>query len=101
QEKWLISTDGGLQPSWRGDGREIFYLSRSRKMMAVPISYQPQLEVGTAVALFDAALRPTVLGRQYDVTPDGQRFLLNRRAEEVAVLPLTLVQNWSERTEGR
>jgi eukaryotic-like serine/threonine-protein kinase len=101
QEKWLISTDGGETPAWRGDGREIYYISRERKMMAAPISYEPKFDAGTPVVLFDAPVRQAIPARQYDVSSDGKRFLLNREAEQEVIEPLTLVQNWIGRLARR
>jgi eukaryotic-like serine/threonine-protein kinase len=92
--KWMISSGGGRMPVWRGDGREIFYVSIDEKMMAVPVTPGPEFESGAPVALFDAPIR-VHQARQYDVTSDGQRFLLNRIVENATPEPIMLVQNWS------
>jgi WD40 repeat protein len=91
--KSLISR-GGKSPAWRGDGRELYYISwPERKMMAVPITLQPAFNAGAPVALFDTAV---AVGwpRQYCVTHDGQRFLINRSDSWQGTKPMTLVQNW-------
>jgi eukaryotic-like serine/threonine-protein kinase len=92
-QKWLVSNGGGVMPVWRSDGRELFYLSNDQKMMSVAVTPGADLEAAAPAALFDAPLRthPT---RQYDVSRDGQRFLLNRRVESATIEPLTLIQNW-------
>jgi Tol biopolymer transport system component len=93
-DKWLISRGGGRSPTWRGDGRELYYVSwPQRKMMAVPITLQPAFDAGTPVALFDSAIH-VAWPRQYCVTRDGQRFLINCSEVEQATRPITLVQNW-------
>jgi Tol biopolymer transport system component len=95
-EKYLISNNGGVMASWRGDGREIYYISADQKMMAVAVKPGPHFEAETPVALFDAPVRVHV-ARQYDVTPDGTRFIVNRRVEDSGTEPLTVLQNWTAR----
>lgn len=96
-EKVLVSARGGTQPVWRRDGKELFYLSADRKMMAVPVRTSPRFEAETPRPLFDAATRWVDAGRiaQYDVSADGQRFLLNRMVAEEGAAPMTLLQNWT------
>ena len=87
---WRISADGGTQARWRRDGKEIFYLERNTLMAAGVTANGSRFEVGAVQRLFDV---PTVDGYwPYDVTPDGQRFLVNTLESEVA--PLTIVVNW-------
>jgi eukaryotic-like serine/threonine-protein kinase len=93
--KRRISTAGGLIPRWRGN--EIFYIAADYKLMAAEVRTQgAAIEIGAARALFET--RPWLLtaGYQYDVTADGQRFLINWAGERSATAPLTLVQNWAE-----
>jgi hypothetical protein len=97
--KWQVSTNGGVQPRWRRDGKELFYLASDRKLMAVPVRSGSSFEFGVPVPLFATK---TVSGaafyagysHQYDVTPDGQRFLLNTEADASAT-PITVVLNWT------
>ena len=89
---WQISTNGGTNARWRGDGSEIFYIGADNRMMAVPVALNPAgptVDAGTPVALFP--LRP---GSTYDVTRDGQRFLINTVREDAATPPITVVLNW-------
>ena len=93
-----VSNSGGVQPRWRRDGKELFYLSPDRKMMAVPVKGEPTLEVGTPTVLFEVRFIPQGSAvpyayHQYDVTADGQRFLLNAPLENPTV-PITVVLNW-------
>jgi Tol biopolymer transport system component len=101
-EKVRISGAGGAQPRWSRDGKELFYLAPSEQrgplatLMAVPVNGNgPDFRVGTPQALF--AFRPAGTRYVYDVSPDGQRFLVNRQAEEEAAVPspITVVVNWA------
>jgi Tol biopolymer transport system component len=102
EEKWLISNGGGAQARWSDNGQEIFYVSEGGKMMAVAVSSSAGFSAATPVELFPVQLRTTVPGpRQYDVSSDGTKFLLNRQAEAAIQEPLVLVQNWTARLGGR
>jgi hypothetical protein len=93
--KWQASTGGGWLPRWRRDGRELYYLSEDDKMMAVEIRESgSSLEVGVAKPLFQARTLGGP-GRRYDVSPDGQRFLINTVEGEEELSPLTPVVNWT------
>lgn len=90
--KTRISTAGGTHPRWRRDGRELFYVSLDNKVTAVDIKGAAEdFRVGDARALF--TIRPPAQpGYLYDVTPDGQRFLV---IADVGAMPaLTVVTNW-------
>jgi DNA-binding winged helix-turn-helix (wHTH) protein len=97
--RWQISTGGGTMPRWRGDGKEIFYLTLDGKMMAAQVSGEgPSFESSMPQLLFRAT--PPLLRSpsfEYDVTPDGQRFLMIEPAEKPEYLPLTLVSKWMNR----
>src|SRR5205823_3575782 len=99
--KWQVSTQGGTQPRWRKDGRELFYIGLDNKLMAVPITLSANaqsVDVGAATALFQTRMingpAVTPYGHQYAVTPDGQRFLINVTTEEATASPITLILNW-------
>jgi eukaryotic-like serine/threonine-protein kinase len=91
-QKVPISIAGGTQPRWRHDGTEIFYVAGNR-LMAAPVNGKgATFEVGAARQLFE--IRPrTGLGPFYDVSADGQRFLVNTLPEDTST-PITLVVNW-------
>ena len=92
-----ISTDGGTQPRWRRDGKELFYLGLDRRLMAVPIAFSSNgrsVEAGIPMRLFQTKIGgPGISQREYEVSPDGQRFLMDAPVEEV-LSPLILIQNW-------
>ncbi len=101
--KWQVSTEGGAQPRWRGDGRELFYIRLDGKLMAVPVTPAAAgqaFEAGSPVALFEtrivggAILAVGPLKHQYAVAPDGQRFLINITTEEAVTSPITLILHW-------
>lgn len=97
QGKWQVSTGGGEQPRWRGDGKELFYLSSDAKMMAAPVTTGANFDAGTPVALFQATPRPPVLVYDlfvYDVSRDGQRFLINTPVKQAETAPMSVVLNW-------
>jgi serine/threonine protein kinase/Tol biopolymer transport system component len=71
RDKWRISTSGAGLPRWRHDGKELFYVSSERKMMSVPVKAGEKFDFGAPTPLF--TVDPT--GVDYDVSPDGQRFL--------------------------
>ena len=91
-DRQQVSVGGGTQPRWRRDGRELFYVSSDRKVMSVDIHAGERLEAGTPHALFQTRILPPVEARNhYDVTSDGQRFVVNSRRPEDASLPITVV----------
>jgi eukaryotic-like serine/threonine-protein kinase len=90
--KWRISSAGGSQPVWRGDGKELFYLAADNKLMAVPLRAGTSFEAGLPVSLF--RIDPAV-EHAYDVTADGQRFLVNTSLLRAESLPITVEINWT------
>jgi Tol biopolymer transport system component len=93
--KWPVSTTGGYEPRWRGDGREIYYLSEDGKMMAVAVG--PGRSFGVPKPLFQTGVSGGVnyLRTHYTVTPDGQRFLVNTQTGNSGPNPITVVLNWT------
>ena len=82
----------GGAPRWRQDGREIFYVSPDRQIMATEVSINDNnLDVRATHVLFDML---TELRQAFDVSLDGQRFLVLGTTDEGASAPITLVQNW-------
>lgn len=96
-ERWQISTSGGIEPQWRGDGRELFYIAPDRSLMAVDVAAQPVFRAGPPRQLFVTRMVGFQAGsyfrNQYVVTADAQRFLLNEPVDAQAS-PITVVVNW-------
>ena len=96
---WQVSVNGGSCARWRPDGRELFYLSPGGALMAAPIVVRDDrsIEVGEIEELFEAKIVRGWSGggqsHQYDVSRDGERFLINT-VVEVPSAPLTLLLNW-------
>ena len=91
--KWEVSTAGGNQPRWRGDGKELFYISADNSVMAVDVNPKGStLELGMPHALFKTSPRPLV--RSFDVSHDGKLFLVNSLAS-TGRTPVSLVSDWT------
>ena len=95
--EWKVSTSGGSTAVWRRDGKELYYIAPDATLMAAPIETGEELKVGTAQPLFTTGLargfRGTAL-RNYDVSTDGQRFLVANLTEQSAAPRLTVITNW-------
>ena len=95
-----ISNEGGFQPLWRRDGRELFYVDANGHFVAVPIELpaasadaaNQTVRPGMPHILFDARLEEST-DRQYDATADGQRFILNRSVVNDKI-PIVVVLDW-------
>jgi hypothetical protein len=88
-----LSREGGTWPQWRSDGTEIFFVAEGRNLMAVEVIAGATFTAGDPRRLF-ATRRKRTFSREYDVAPDGQRFLVNATLADENVPPITLVQNW-------
>jgi Tol biopolymer transport system component len=102
--KWQISSAGGSQPRWRGDGKEIFYLSLDGTLMSVSLKMDPVFEPTQPVALFKPGVVPIGTGEwggaaQYDVTKDGSRFLINTEIVPATPPNLYVIVNWKPETK--
>ena len=96
--KWQVSNNGGTQPRWRGDGKELFYLGADGRMTAVPVVAGEHFDSGAPVPLFPANARERVAGSElvtYDVAKDGQRFLINTQMEKEETQPMMVILHWS------
>jgi eukaryotic-like serine/threonine-protein kinase len=99
--KWQISTDGGAQPYWRRDGKELYYVAANNRLMAVAVqggaASKAGFEAGVPQPLFEMRL-PFILGTSVDfyyAAADGQRFLVNTPVGEATAAPLVVVVNWT------
>jgi len=92
--KWQISTDGGSFPAWTRGGCEIVFQGLDNKLVAVDIRLEPAFSAGMPHVLFDPKLRTGAPTNMWDVSADGERFLVTRSLNSPEVEPLTLVQNW-------
>ena len=96
--KTVVSTGGGRQARWSPDGNELFYVAPDARLMAVSLRPSPggqQMEATLPVPLFLTKIRFVTMGGsgiEYDVSPDGKRFLMNTLIEQ-PVAPITLILN--------
>jgi eukaryotic-like serine/threonine-protein kinase len=96
QGKWQVSRGGGREPRWRGDGKELYYLSPSGMLMAVSVEASGTFSSGAPSPLFQVRGRAPISSTDvytYDATKDGQRFLVNEYVKPDRVPPLTIVQH--------
>ena len=99
--RWQASTGGGIKPLWARNGRELFYLSGSGsvRLMSVPVQSGTSFSAGTPQVLFEGKYFSGNAGRTYDVSPDGQRFLMIKDAAATtssAPSQFVVVLNWFE-----
>ncbi len=87
-----VSVAGGQTPRWRRDGKELFYMAPNGGVMSVMVTLGSPLQVAPARQLFVVAAR--TVNDMFDVSPDGQRFLVNTTADRDTA-PITVVLNWT------
>jgi len=92
--KWQGSTGGGVLPRWSASGRELFFRGPGSSMMAAAVTPKPALVIGTPVRLFEGDY-----AMDYDVTPDGKRFIMLR--ETSSTTRLDVVLNWFDDVRRR
>ena len=95
--KWQVSTDGGSSPHWSARGNELFYLDAANEMQAAHVTTSPTFGIQSKERLFSAdGYFVSPWSGAYDVTPDGQRFLMLRVGSAIGAEPssLVLVENF-------
>jgi hypothetical protein len=97
--KWTITALGGIEPRWRGDGRELFYLEPDGKLIARSVKTESTFEFGDREVLFQIPFATGLLPwvQRYDVTADGKRFLVvppPTGSGETSPATITAVVNW-------
>jgi serine/threonine protein kinase len=101
--RWQVSRgDGGEEPRWRRDGKELFYLAPDGRLMVMDIKNGAAFEASVPVALFQTHPRQPLSAMDffsYDVTADGQKFLVNARVDTSNSAPLSVILNWSSEME--
>ena len=94
--KFQVSVDGGIEPRWRRDGRELYFVAGDGRMMTVDVETAPTFRLGVPKPLFQTRLNTLgVPSRRYGVSADGQRFLMNVPVGTDAVTPITVIMNWA------
>ncbi|MEO8371337.1 MAG: protein kinase [Candidatus Solibacter sp.] len=97
KRRWQVSKGGGL-PHWRSDSRELFYMTTEGRVMSVNVSIGPDggIEAAPPQSLFQTRPLPKSWNL-YDVSQDGQRFLVNVPLEWTSAAPITVLTNWTEK----
>jgi serine/threonine-protein kinase len=101
--KWPVSTEGGREPVWALDGKTIYYRD-GKSLVAVPVETEGGFIVGRPKDLFDDVYVPHLEIRNYDIHPDGKRFLMIKEVEGQEQAPITelhVVENWFEELKHR
>ena len=91
--RWQVSTDGGQEPLWAKNGKELFY-RRSYRVFAASIETDPTFRVVTRDVLFEDVYLLSGVHTYYDIHPDGKRFVMVKSLEQSS--ELFVVQNWIE-----
>jgi eukaryotic-like serine/threonine-protein kinase len=107
--RWQVSISGGTRPAWARNGRELLYLDEDNLLTAVTVKTTPTFSASNPAPLLKTAYfsgfgggGQAVAGRTYDVSPDGQRFLMIKEAgkdastKDQVQVSLVVVQNWFE-----
>lgn len=100
--KWQVSRGGGAEPRWRRDGKELFYLAPDGKLMAAEVKTGAAFEASFPTGLFVTHTRQPISAMDffsYDVTPDGQKFLVNSKLDTPNSAPLSVILNWPSEME--
>ncbi len=99
--QWQISTAEGFSPQWSADERELYWVTQDNKLMAVDIDVTGDAPVvGTPQVLFETLFRSTPIQRNvFDVSADGERFLVNTLVEGALSAPITWVLDWTAELE--
>ena len=101
--RWQVSRSGGRQPQWAPDGRQIFYISRDKKLVAVDVDGSTsRFDVGASRVLVDTRVggwERTHLGNPYAITADGQKILVANAADDT--LSITVMLNWHRVGSGQ
>jgi Tol biopolymer transport system component len=96
QNKSQVSTDGGREPYWRRDGKELFYRSPAGSIVAVPVQRgSGGISIGTATTLFTTRFATVLVRGVYRPAPDGQRFLVLAPRASQTEQPASVVLNWT------
>ena len=100
--KWQVSRGGGEEPRWRLDGKELFYLAPDGNLMVSSVNTSAGFIAGLPSSLFQTHPRQAVSAMDffsYDVSQDGQKFLVNTKVESTNTAPLSVILNWRAEVE--
>jgi hypothetical protein len=97
--KHRVSAAGGIAPRWGNGGKELLYITPDGNLVSIPLMLGHQVQRGTPTMMFKIGSLFEAAGLRgnaaYELTPDGQRLLVNRVLRDPAQAPLTLLTNWT------
>jgi Tol biopolymer transport system component len=93
-EKWQVSSGGGLQPAWSRDGKGIFYINLNRQMMMAPVSTATTFSARPPQSLFQTTVRLNNISHQYAISADGQRLLMVVPVQDIESESFRVLLNW-------
>ena len=103
--RWQVSTNGGTRPAWARNGRELFYIDAAATLTSVPVQTAgPTFAAGNPVKVFDTRYATPVNVRNYDVSADGQRFVMIKEGgvdDKAPPASLVVVEHWFEELKAR
>jgi eukaryotic-like serine/threonine-protein kinase len=100
--RWQVSAEGGSVPIWHPSGRELFYIDPANRIMSVPIAAAATFSFGKPVLALDFSDRPASVYRNYDIAPDGSRFILAKESQRGrGASQFIVVLNWLEELKQR
>jgi serine/threonine protein kinase/Tol biopolymer transport system component len=98
--RWQVSQEGGIEPRWRSDGKELFFVDRENYINAVGVTLRPgSFEAESSTKLFQ--LHGNGGGWRYDVSRDGSRFLVAQPLSEDLALPVTIITDWTRKVVSK
>ena len=96
--QWKVSNNGGVQPRWSRDGKELFYIATDGKLTSAAVSTSGgTFKSGTPQPLFDSQAYgggTNTVSMRWDLTPDSKKFLIITQAMESSLSPMTVILNW-------
>jgi hypothetical protein len=95
--KWQISANGGFEPRWRRDTRELYFLPTGHEVMSAAVTAGSAFEAAVPKRLFTAPLEgavPSGYHRYYAISPDGSRILIGEKQADADRAAITVVLNW-------
>jgi serine/threonine protein kinase len=108
RDRRKVSTNGGGEPLWAPNGRELFYLSNDNVVMSTTLQTEPAFNFGTPKELFKSKYVSNTIGHPWDISPDGKRFIMIKPPAAAAAAPpaaaqpkIGIVLNWFEELKQR
>jgi Tol biopolymer transport system component len=100
-DTWQVSLEGGREPRWSRDGKELFFFDRDNWLVAAAVDASAsRFEVSAIHSLFQVPSRGSEFNWRYDVFPDSEHFLVGTPADDDILSPITLVTDWTRRVKA-